>query len=260
MTQLTWGDSGKHLYEVGIDRGVLYPETGPGVAWNGLISVNEAATSTENRSYYLDGVKYLQVPTLDEFQATLVAVHRPTEFAACDGVANGLNGLMITHQRRRPFGLSYRTLVGNDISGDAYGYRIHLIYNALAIPSQRNYQTKGSSVDPATYSWEISAIAPPIPNYKPTPHLIFDSLTSPPDILAGLEAILYGTDDDAPRLPLPAEIFDIGFGLIVTDNGDGTFTVTGSDDLITMLDSITFEITSPTAIFLDADTYTISSL
>jgi hypothetical protein len=257
--RLTWDKPGEKFYELGCDRGVLYPPSGVGVAWSGLISIDESPQSSETRSYYLDGVMYLQVPGAEEFQATINAVHRPAEFSECDGIAPGLNGLMVMQQRRRPFGLCYRTLVGNDLKGAAYSYRIHLVYNALTIPSARSYSSMGSSVNVARYSWQISALPPEVPGYRNSAHLIIDSATAPADLLTQLEDILYGTAEIAPRLPTPQEIFDLGFGFTVIDFGDGTFSVTGPDEFVFLSDPDTYSITSPTIEFLDADSYTISS-
>lgn len=257
--RLTWGDAGERFYEIGLDRGVLYPPVGDGVAWNGLISVDESPQNTGVKTYYLDGVPYLQLPGSEEFQATMTAMHRPTEFSECDGVATGLNGLLITQQKRLPFGLSYRTFIGNDTQGDRYSYRIHLVYNALTLPSPRPYSSQGGSVNVARYTWQISALPPAVNGYKNTPHLIIDSATAPPELLAELEDILYGTAETAPRLPTPQEIFDLGFGFTVTDHGDGTFSVTGPDEFIVSTGPDTYEITSPTVVALDADTYSISS-
>ena len=260
MPRLTWGDVGERFYEIGVDRGVLYPLVGDGVAWNGIISVVEAPNLQQPNSHYYDGIMYLQVPRVEEFRATITAMHRPTEFGPSDGVAVGLNGMLITQQRRKAFGFSYRTFVGNDLQNEALGYRIHLVYNALAMPSERNYQSISDSVNTSPYSWEITACPPPMDGYRRTPHLVIDSLTAPAETLAALEDILYGTAEEAPRLPLPEEIFALGFGIVVTDNGDGTFTITGPDDLVYLTDSDEWEVISPNATFLDAETYTISSI
>lgn len=260
MTRLVWGAAGQRFYETGVDRGVLYTDGSPGVAWSGLISVEENPSNGEIKSYYLDGLMYLQVPTYEVFGATITAFNRPPEFAKCDGVATGLNGLMIPHQRRGTFGLSYRTFIGNDIEGNDHSYQIHLIYSAITLPSQRNYRTIDGGVNPAPYSWQISAKPPLVPGYKRTPHLIIDSATAPTDLLSALEDILYGTEGESPRLPTPQEIFDLGFGIQVIDNGDGTFTVTGPDEYVSMIDTDEFQIISPNAIFTSADTYRISTL
>lgn len=260
MARLVWDKVDERFYELGLDRGVLYPSSGPGVVWNGLMSVDESPSAEQTAQYYLDGVMYLQIGGTEEFQATITANHRPPEFAPCDGVATGLNGLLIPGQRRQPFGLAYRTFLGSHLQGHEYAYRIHLIYNAMTMPSTRNYQSFSSSVNTAPYSWSISAKPPPVDGYRRTAHLVIDSLTAPAETLAALEDILYGTAEVAPRLPLPVEIFAMGFGIVVTDNGDGTFTITGPDEFVYLTDPDEWEVVSPSAIFLDADTYTISSV
>lgn len=259
MSQLVWGAPSERFYEIGVDRGVLYPPTGPGVAWNGLISVDENPNVGEVRSYYMDGVKYLQLSPTEEFEATITAMHRPKEFSECDGVTVGINGLLITGQRRKPFGFCYRSYVGNALEENDLGYRLHIIYNALALPSPRRYNTLNDSAEPSLYVWNITARPPAISGYKPTAQLVIDSLTTPAELLGNIEAILYGSEIDDPRLPLPQEIFEMGFGIIVVDNGDGSFSITGPDEALVMLDATTFEITSPSVIIIDLDTYEISS-
>lgn len=259
MARLTWGDVASRFYEIGVDRGVLYPPSGPGVAWNGLVSVEEAPDSSETKQYFQDGIMYIQVPSLEEYRATITSMQRPKEFAACDGVATGLNGLTFTQQRRQPFGFSYRTFVGNTASGDFLAYRLHLVYNAIAGPSQRSYVSMGGSADNAAYSWPVTACPPAMDAYRPTPHIVIESLDTPAELMTAIEDILYGTAEVAPRLPTPQEIFDLGFGITVTDNGDGTFTISGPDEFVYLTDPDEWEVISPNAIFLDADTYTISS-
>lgn len=260
MSKLSWDTSGTHYYEIGVDRGVLYITGSPGVAWNGLISVNETPEGGDVESVYHDGVMVRQSPRFEDYHASISAYQRPVEFGPCEGIATGLNGMFVTQQRKVPFGMSYRTIVGNDIDGNAHGYKIHLIYNAMVKPSQRSYRTLDGSVNPAPYLYDVSAIPALVDGYRSTAHLIIDSLTSPPDLLSDLEDILYGTDDDDPRLPTPEEVFVLGYGFIVIDHGDGTFTVKASDSMLTMLDADTFQIDSPTAIFLSSDTYTLSSI
>ena len=262
MPRISWGDTGARFYEIGVDRGVLYPPTGPGVAWNGLTAVNESPSGGEERSFYLDGVMYLQIPAAEEFEGTVEAFTYPDEFAQCDGSAQPFSGLFVTRQPRRPFGLSYRTYVGNDSGGMENAYKIHIIYNALAAPSNRGNATVGDSMNPSNFSWNIKTKPAVVPGYKNTAHLVIRSDTATPRALSTLEDMLYGTPDEAARLPTPAEIlnlFEFDFGIIVTDNGNGTFTVTAPGDVITFLDATTFQITAPSAVFIDADSYTISS-
>jgi len=259
MSQLVWGTPSERFYEIGVDRGVLYPPTGPGVVWNGLISVDENPDIGEVRSYYMDGVMYLQRAPTEEYEATITAMHRPKEFSECDGVVVGINGMLITGQRRKPFGFCYRSYVGNALEENELGYRLHLVYNALAMPSPRRYNTLNNSAEPSLYVWNISSKPVVTPGYKRTAQLVIDSLTSPAELLSNLEDILYGTVSEDPRLPSPEEIFEMGFGIIVIDNGDGSFSITAPDEVLVMLDSTTFEITSPSVIILDPDTYEISS-
>ena len=260
MAKLTWSDPGEHFFEIGVDRGVLYVDDDPGVAWNGLISVDESPTGGDPTPYYLDGLMFLMVPTAEWFEATITAFNRPAEFAPCDGTSTGVNGMRVTAQRRRPFGLSYRTKIGNDQDGVDHGYLIHLIYNAMVGPSTRNHASMSADVNPTPYSWPVKAKPASVPGYKPTAHLIIDSLTTPPDILPDLEDVLYGTDLAPASLPTPEEVFELGFGIIVTDNGDGTFTVTGPDSMVFLVDPDTYSITSPSMTFPDADSFTVSSV
>ena len=168
MAKLTWSDPGEHFFEIGVDRGVLYVDDDPGVAWNGLISVDESPTGGDPTPYYLDGLMFLMVPTAEWFEATITAFNRPVEFAPCDGTSTGVNGMRVTAQRRRPFGLSYRTKIGNDQDGVDHGYLIHLIYNAMVGPSTRNHASMSADVNPTPYSWPVKAKPVSVPGYKPT--------------------------------------------------------------------------------------------
>lgn len=261
MSRITWGDSGARVYETGIDRGVLYVGNNPGVPWTGLTSVAEHTVGGESKSYYIDGYKYLVVPSREEFSATITAFTYPDLFAQCDGSREARAGLFLTHQRRKPFGFSYRTKIGNELTDD-YGYKLHIVYNAYAAPTERTNSTIGDSVEPSDFSWEITTRAPLMPGYNSTSHLVIDSRKTEPSVLALLEDILYGNDSDTAKLPSFDEVlaaFDTISGLVITDNGDGTWIADAPYDIIQMMDDTTFSITSPTATFLDEDTYTISS-
>lgn len=205
MPRLTWDAPGERFYETGVDHGVLYPTGVPGVAWSGLISVSESPTGGEPRPYYQDGIKYLNIASAEEFEATIEAFWSPPEFDASDGVAFVQNGLSATQQPRKSFGLSYRTKIGNDLD-DALGYKIHLVYNALAAPSQRSNSSTSQSQDPMTKSWHITTRPPPISGFKPTAHLIVDSLSTDPEVLEAVEDLLYGSDAVMPGLPTPNEL------------------------------------------------------
>lgn len=209
MPRLTWNSIGDRFYEIGIDRGVLYTDGNPGVAWTGLISVSESPTGGEAKPYYIDGVKFLNVSSAEEFEATINAFYKPLEFGVCDGTASIQNGLFVTQQSRKQFGLSYRTKLGNDVAGSDHAYKIHLIYNALAAPSERNNSTMGDSVEPTSYSWPITTLPPSITGYKRTAHLVIDSRFTDPSLLTDVEDILYGDDVNPARQPSPDELITI---------------------------------------------------
>ena len=262
MPKLTWGDAGTRFYESGVDKGVLYVGSDPGVSWSGLVSVSETVSGGESKPFYFDGIKYLNYSSAEEYGATIEAFTYPDAFAECDGTQIPLDGLYITHQRRRSFGFSYRTRIGNDTVGSEYAYKIHLVYNALAEPSQRSNKTFSENIDPNNFSWTITTRPPAIDNFRRTSHIVIDTRLAAPDVLSAIELILYGSDALPARLPTIAEVFDIFAAsalFIVTDNGDGTFTATGPDYLVGMIDDTTFQIESPYAIYLDDDTYTLSS-
>jgi|SRR5687767_737557 len=206
MARLTWDGRGERYFEIGVDRGVLYPLAGSGVAWIGLISINETISGGEPRPYYIDGTKYLNLLSSEEFAATIEAFSAPAEFGVCEGTVGVHTGLFATQQPRKSFGLCYRTRVGNDISGVDHGYKIHLVYNAVAAPAERNSVTIGDNVDPTKLSWAITTKPPAITGYKPTAHLVIDSRSTDPDILVEVEDFLYGTELDPPTLPTPDEL------------------------------------------------------
>lgn len=209
MTQLVWGNIGERYFETGVDRGVLFPKTGDGVPWNGLISVSESPTGGEPRPYYLDGFKYLNLATAEEFAATIDAFSAPMEFDKCDGTASIHNGLFITQQPRESFGFSYRTRIGNDVDGPDYGYKIHLVYNALASPSSRSNSTMGDSTNPIVFSWGITTAPPPIVGFKPSAHFVIDSRKTPKSVLSLIESVLYGSTSSNSRLPSVVELMDL---------------------------------------------------
>lgn len=261
MSRLSWNAAGERVYEAGVDRGVLYVSGQSGVVWNGLTSVAEVSSGGEAKPYYLDGVKYLNVASAEEFEANVTAYTYPEEFAQCEGSYQPRSGLFLTAQRRKSFGLSYRTRIGNDLTPD-HAYKLHLIYNALAAPSERSNTSLGEETDPMDFSWTITARPPITSGYRRTSHIMIDSRYTDESVLSQLEDILYGTEADTPRLPTFTEllgVFDTISSLTVIDNGDGTWTATAPYDVIRMLDDTTFQITSPTAIFIDEDSYTISS-
>ena len=208
MARLIWGAYGARFYETGIDQGVLYVDS-IGVAWSGLISVSESPSGGEPKPFYLDGVKYLNLSSSEEYEATLSAFYSPSEFGPCDGVSAISNGLFVTQQPRKSFGLSYRTKLGNDTDGSEHAYKIHLIYNALAAPSERTSNTQGDSAEPSISSWHITTLPPSMTGYKPTAHFVINSKTTPPALLTSIEDILYGSPALGPRLPAAQELIDM---------------------------------------------------
>ncbi len=206
MTRLKWGSAGERFFETGVDQGVLYLPAQPGVAWNGLVAVSENLTGGDATGYYVDGVKYANVAANEEFEATIVALSSPPEFAVCDGISQIHNGLFATQQPRKPFSFSYRTLVGNDVDGQEHGYKIHLVYNALAAPSNKTSGSVNSQAVPSGYSWDITTLPPAITGYKRTAHLVVDSRYSDSEVLSDVEDLLYGTSMTAPAIPTPDDL------------------------------------------------------
>lgn len=212
MPRLTWDDTGKRLYETGVKQGVLYPiQTGgtysTGVAWNGLTAVTESPSGAEATALYADDIKYLSLYSAEEFGATIEAYTYPEEFMECDGSAELAGGVMVGQQDRKTFGLCYRTTVGNDVDGASHGYKLHLIYGAMASPSEKAYNTINDSPEAITFSWEVTTTPVNVNGMKPTSCITIDSTKADPTCLAKLEAILYGDEDgDGPRLPLPDEV------------------------------------------------------
>ena len=211
MSKLVWDTTGDRFYETGVKNGVLYPmgETGTypkGVAWNGLTAVTESPSGAESNPLYADDIKYLDLRSVEEFGGTIEAYMYPDEFAECDGSAELANGVKIGQQKRNTFGLCYRTTLGNDVKGDDYGYKLHIVYGAVASPSERAYSTISDSPEPITMSWEFSTTPVAVAGFKPTSHLEIDSTKANAGKLAALEAILYGAEETEARLPLPDEI------------------------------------------------------
>lgn len=211
MAALTWDQSGKRLYETGVDHGVLYlPDaTGKyksGYAWNGLVSVTESPSGAESNKQYADNRVYLNLISAEEFGGTIEAFTYPNEFGVCDGTASPQKGLALGQQSRSSFGLSYRTKVGNDLEGNSYGYKLHLVYGAMAAPSEKAYSTINDSPEPITFSWEFTTTAVDVPGFDPTSILTINSLEADPQDLAALEALLYGSDSASPELPLPSDV------------------------------------------------------
>jgi len=218
MAKLVWDKTGEHFYETGVKQGVFYPQTNgaytKGVAWNGLTAVTESPSGAEATALYADDIKYLSLYSTEEFGATVEAYTYPEEFAMCDGSAALVDGVYVGQQTRKPFGLCYKTTLGNDTEGNDHGYKLHIIYGAMASPSEKAYSTINDSPDAVAFSWELTTTPVSVSGMKPTATIVIDSTKADETKLAALEVILYGKDPTTsdgndgvePRLPLPDEI------------------------------------------------------
>ena len=214
MSKLVWDQTGERLYETGVKQGVLYPQAAggtypKGVAWNGLTNVTESPSGAEATPLYADDIKYLNLISTEELGGTIEAYTYPDEFAECDGSASLTEGVYIGQQPRKTFGFCYCTTLGNDVSNNNYGYKLHLVYGALASPSEKAYATINDSPEAITFSWEFSTTPVNVTGFKPTASITIDSTKVNAEKLAALEAILYGDDDNEARLPLPDEVAQI---------------------------------------------------
>lgn len=214
MSKLVWDQSGERFYETGVNQGVLYVREasgayGKGVVWNGLTAVTESPSGAEASPVYADNIKYLNMMSAEEFGATVEAYYYPDEFAQCDGSAAVATGVSIGQQVRKTFGMTYKTLLGNDVDGNDYGYKLHFIYGALAAPSEKAYASVNDSPEANTFSWELTTTPVTVKGYKPTASLTIDSTKADETKLKALEDIIYGTEDEEARLPLPDEIIEL---------------------------------------------------
>jgi len=272
MTPLVWDKVSERFYQTGIDRGVLYLHDGTVAVWNGLTSIEESSTS-EVKSYHLDGVKYLEVLSPGDFSAKLKAITYPEEFDSVNGSVDlslaGAGspspvapGLTVHDQPAKSFDMSYRTMIGNDLEPEL-GYRIHLLYNVIANPDSFTFSTNKDQPEIAEFGWTLTGTPSKLTRFRPTVHVSIDSNDTPQDILKLLEDTLYGTATSNPRLPPMQDIGEF-FGylgaLLIVDHGDGTWSALDeSDSYITMLDSTTFQIDDADATYLDTVTYELSS-
>lgn len=209
--KIEWDKTGEKLYETGVDRGVLYPiqeggKYSKGVAWNGLTGVTESPSGAEASPIYADNIKYLNLQSAEEFGCTIEAYTYPDEFGKCDGSASLAEGVYAGQQNRKVFGFSYRTVLGNDMESNNYGYKLHLIYGCLAAPSEKAYTTINDSPEAITFSWEVSTTPVNVKGFKPTACVTVDSTKVTPEGLKALEDALYGNDSKEAYLPLPDEV------------------------------------------------------
>lgn len=221
MSKIVWDKTGERFYETGVKRGVLYPQVGgvypKGVPWNGLTAVTESPSGAEPTPLYAGDIKYANLMSNEEFAATIEAYTYPDEFAKCDGSAEVAEGVTIGQQSRDPFGMSYVSTIGNDTEGAGHGYKLHIIYGALAAPSEKAYATINDSPEAITFSWEASTTPVDVPGFKPTATIVIDSTKVDATKLKAFEEILYGknptaengSDGKEPRLPLPEEVITL---------------------------------------------------
>ena len=213
MSKIVWDETGKRIYETGVDHGVLFVKNeegayGNGVAWNGLINVNESPTGAEPNPLYADNIKYLNFMSVEEWAGSIEAYTYPEEFEVCDGMYSPIPGVKLLQQTRREFAFAYRTLVGNDVKLQNYGYKIHLVYGCLASPSEKAHATVNDTPEAMTFSWDITTTAVPC-SVAPSGYLAameFDSTKLPAEKMALIEAKLFGSDEEESTLPMPDEI------------------------------------------------------
>lgn len=211
MSRLVWDEVGKKTYETGVNQGVLYIQNAEGkypkgVAWNGLTGVTESPSGAEATAIYADNIKYLNLVSAEEFGATVEAYTYPDEFAECNGEAEIAAGITVGQQARKMFGMCYKTVIGNDTEGEAYGYKLHIIYGCTASPSEKAYQTINDSPEAITFSWEVKTTPVNVTGKKPTATLIIDSTKVESSKMKALEDLLYGTESKEASLPTPDEV------------------------------------------------------
>lgn len=214
MAKLVFDELGKRFYETGVSNAVLYPQADDGtyprgVAWNGITAANESPSGAESNDQYADNIVYLSLTGAEKFEGTIEAFSSPAEFDECDGMKELSQGLTVSQQTRKPFGFAYKSILGNDIKGNDYGYKLHIWYGCKAAPSERSHSTVNDSPEPQNPSWSISSTPVAVPGAKPSSVLTFNSTTTPADKLKKIEDILYGTEAADARLPLPSEIIEL---------------------------------------------------
>jgi hypothetical protein len=263
MTALVWDSVGSRFFEAGIDRGVLYSYSiYNGIPWNGLTSVTEQTQSPDVSPLYFNGKKHFDFVGPEEFSATIKAFTYPDEFLELNGIATAPNGVQIAGQQRKSFGLSFRTIKGNDVSDSNLGYKIHVLYDLIATPSDIDHASISDSFDPIEFEWSVTSRPQTVGGYKPVSHLIIDSTKIEAALLTQIETLLYGSSTSFGRLPSALELVGllaVGYTITVIDNGDGTWTATGPDNLITFTNATTFQIDGINSVVIDANTYQISS-
>lgn len=265
MASLVWDKVGDRFYETGLDRGVLYLSNGSAVPWNGLIEVVEKLDKESSPIYY-DGLKISDHVSLGDFSATMKAITYPDEFLELEGYGFLRQGMFVGNQSPQTFSLSYRTRVGNDVEGDSLGYKIHILYNLTAIPNDKTYGTISDSQNIIEFEWDIVSVPVDVPGFRPTAHIIINSIDLESQLLTFIEEMLYGTETNDPNLISISDLISYMYTwarMEIVDNGDGTWTaITQSDGDIyyDVLDNQLFTINNANATYSDSDTYSISNV
>lgn len=262
MTTIQWHQPGDRVYEAGLDRGVLYVHGQTGVAWNGLTSLDENDIKTVEPIHY-DGVKFNDIVTLGEFSGVIRAITYPDDFLLCEGTLEDQTGIFVTSQPIKRFNLCYRTKIGEGENGVDSGYKIHILYNLTAVPSQKTRQTLGMDIAPMEFEWSLTSIPEDIEGYRPTAHLIIDSRGMDQWLLQDIEDVLYGTVDREPIIPSLKALTTFirkWNRQIIIDNGDGTWSIIVQDpSVITMISPTEFSIEADNVTYLNPTTYEVSS-
>lgn len=261
MPKLVWDNVGSRVYETGLDQGVLYLPDGSAVPWNGLTSVIEHF-DRERSPVYFDGMKINDLVIFGDFSASMKAVTYPDEFVELEGMAATRRGLFFTDQQVQAFGLCYRTQIGNDLEGEDAGYKIHLVYNVTAIPSDKTYASRTSEPSLVEFEWNISAVPEEVPGFRPTAHVVIDSRDVDPWLLEDLEEMLYGSSNaEAALIPMPTLVTYINewYRIKIVDNGDGTWkAISQRDGMINIRYDDFFTIIGANVWYVDDVTYVIS--
>lgn len=257
MTRVVWDDVGDRKFEAGIDRGVFYPDSGDGVPWNGLISVNVKEDGANTSPVYFDNRKVNEIIYIGDISASVKAYTYPDEFLPYDGFIEWLPGVYVDGQSRGTFDLCYRNIIGDDVDGIDLGYKLHLLYNLTAIPEDITNQTIETNIAPIEFAWIFTSVPIDIPGYRPSSHVIIDSTKIGEDVLLAIENVLYGTEDDPPRMPSMTEVYS-EFSMVITDNDNGTWSARGPDSVVTSLSINDFQIDSSRVNELDSSKYEVS--
>lgn len=259
---IVWDQVGDRVYESGLDRGVLYLPDGSAVPWNGLTSITEVFNK-ESSPVYFDGMKINDLVVPGEFAATMKAITYPDEFLELEGMGSPRPGVFVGDQPPQIFGLCYRTLIGNDTEGESVGYKLHIVYNLTATPSDKEHASLTNESSLEEFEWTITAIPEEIEGFRPTAHIVLDSRNIDPWLLEDLEDTLYGRVEEEAFQPSMPELFSYitaWYRIEITDNGDGTWTATSyNDNAIVLGDDEYFEISGVNAEYLDPETYEIST-